>query len=471
MCGLPFPTNNSYLPWVTDVALGQWYHVVGVKQGATMYLYVNGELRGSQAYSGTIDAYDALNRRKVKAVSNGGLTGALPNGSWTYLYDGARIVEEVGDNPTVQYVWGQYVDELIQLNVTLTLGPQPLPAGSYYLLSDLLYRSVALTNSTGVVVEAYDTDAYGNTLLFKGPGTDGLWFSNDDVQADYSACRYVFTGREYDAETRLACLRSRYYQSALGRFVSRDPLGYVDDANLYQYVAGSPVMSVDPFGFQGTQPATQPADLVRSTVDQTDTTIASEDNATILKRGFVDTVITDDGCCKYKMRDLLRREVHRVIGREHDYFESDNPQKRALQDQLNALNQSMANTMVQSAKAHRAADTLFALGFVYAGISAAGFATVLGAEVGMVAAVLAVASEAAALAMTVAADNLDLQVAQQTQQANALGQSLQDAPDKIKSETLGRPFKIRDYNQAVLIPQIVGVKCRDGTQWGDVKGL
>jgi hypothetical protein len=33
--------------------------------------------------------YDALGRRTSKTVTNGGLTGTVPNGTWHYLYDGA----------------------------------------------------------------------------------------------------------------------------------------------------------------------------------------------------------------------------------------------------------------------------------------------------------------------------------------------------------------------------------------------
>ena len=43
--------------------------------------------------------------------------------------------------------------------------------------------------------------------------------------------------------------RARYYHSELGRFVSRDPVGYdAGDMNLYRYVYGNPVIFVDPSG-------------------------------------------------------------------------------------------------------------------------------------------------------------------------------------------------------------------------------
>ena len=164
--------------------------------------------------------YDALRRRVYKFVTAGGLSGTIPNGESRYLLDGQQIVEELGPAgpPAIQYVWGQYIDELIQLKALTTIGPQPLAAGNYYLLSDLLYRSAALTNNSGGIVEAFDADAYGNTIPFSaGGGMGSAWFSNADTQAAYSACRYVFTGREYDAETGLCYYRARYYEpSRLG---------------------------------------------------------------------------------------------------------------------------------------------------------------------------------------------------------------------------------------------------------------
>ena len=42
---------------------------------------------------------------------------------------------------------------------------------------------------------------------------------------------------------------ARYYNSALGRFISRDPLGYLGSPiNLYTYCADNPVKYTDPSG-------------------------------------------------------------------------------------------------------------------------------------------------------------------------------------------------------------------------------
>ena len=118
----------------------------------------------------------------------------------------------------------------------------------YYPLSDLLYRSVALTDENKDIVEAYDTDAYGNTLIFNDPGDDEAWFTDDDVPTDAPLCPFIFTGRRYDPETGIYYYRARYYHQELGRFLSRDPVGYADDMSLYIYVMGSPTTGVDPSG-------------------------------------------------------------------------------------------------------------------------------------------------------------------------------------------------------------------------------
>jgi RHS repeat-associated protein len=60
---------------------------------------------------------------------------------------------------------------------------------------------------------------------------------------------FLFTGREYDAETGLYYYRGRYYSPALGRFISTDPVGYsAGDPNLYRYVRDNPAGRTDPRG-------------------------------------------------------------------------------------------------------------------------------------------------------------------------------------------------------------------------------
>ena len=195
--------------------------------------------------------YDATNRRVRKYIGNGGATGNIPDGTIDYVWLGNQVMEERNpfggsgstDTPIKQYIWGTYIDECIQLTTLATLGPQNVPAGSYYLLQDLLYRAMALTDASGAIVEAYDTDAYGNTIIMTAN-----WGSDSATQSAYGANDLVFCGYRYDPETQLYYVRNRTYSPTLGRWIQRDPIGVAGGINLYEYVNGRAVVALDPTG-------------------------------------------------------------------------------------------------------------------------------------------------------------------------------------------------------------------------------
>ncbi len=63
-------------------------------------------------------------------------------------------------------------------------------------------------------------------------------------QSGSSPNEFKFTGEQVDS-TGLQYLRARYYDPAIGRFLSQDP---VPGGNLYAYVGNNPVLLVDPYG-------------------------------------------------------------------------------------------------------------------------------------------------------------------------------------------------------------------------------
>ena len=60
--------------------------------------------------------------------------------------------------------------------------------------------------------------------------------------------RFGFTGQRFDPETGLWDFRNRAYSAELGRFLQRDPAGFVDGYNTYLYCRNSPMNFVDPDG-------------------------------------------------------------------------------------------------------------------------------------------------------------------------------------------------------------------------------
>jgi RHS repeat-associated protein len=198
--------------------------------------------------------YDALNRRVKKVVTNGGLDGTIPNGTTRYLYNsGWQCLEERDGSNNVfkQYVWGRYLRELLQLKTFTTINGNA--AGEYYPLCDTLYRTLALTDDTGAIVETYDYDAYGNTLIFTSAGTGANWWADDAVTGPNPTCNNLFTGQYYDPETTLYDFGRRPYAPQFGRFLSRDPLGYVDGMGLFTYVRSAPITLLDTFGLNPNQ--------------------------------------------------------------------------------------------------------------------------------------------------------------------------------------------------------------------------
>ena len=104
---------------------------------------------------------------------------------------------------------------------------------------------------SGDIIETYDTDAYGNTLIFTGRGADGVWFTDDDVQSSYGANEIIYCGYRFDAETQNYYVRNRYYSPVLGRWITRDPIGYAGGINVNEYVGGLAAAQTDPSGFGG----------------------------------------------------------------------------------------------------------------------------------------------------------------------------------------------------------------------------
>ena len=123
-------------------------------------------------------------------------------------------------------------------------------ACNYYLMQDLLYRPLALTDYSGAIRESYDTDPYGNTLIFSAPDSTGNWWGDAAVQSNYGANEIVYCGYRFDPETQLYYVRNRTYNPVIGRWIQRDPIGYQGGINLYSYVGGNPIIRADPAGLQ-----------------------------------------------------------------------------------------------------------------------------------------------------------------------------------------------------------------------------
>jgi len=162
--------------------------------------------------------YDPLGRRIYKSSSAG---------TSIYAYDGDNLIEETNVSGTVIARYSQNANVMDEPLAMLRGGTT-----SYY-NADGLNSITSLSNGTGSLIQTYGYDSFGRQTSSSGSLTNP----------------FLYTAREFDAETSLYFYRARYYDQTLGRFLSEDPIGFSNDTyNLYNYVSGDPVDFNDPSG-------------------------------------------------------------------------------------------------------------------------------------------------------------------------------------------------------------------------------
>jgi RHS repeat-associated protein len=226
-------SQGSSWPWTGNFAVPSGTHTLKWK-----YYKYSGSTAGSCwidaiQWSGGVPAsgggadweqitytYDPSGRRIAKDVD-----GVVTK----YVYDGDQCIAEYdgSDNLLRKYIHGPSIDEPICM-VEAAGGY----AGTYYYHFDALGSVVALSDADGDTVQVYEYDVYGQVA------------ASDPNHPN----RFLFTGREFDAETGLYYYRARYYNPTIGRFLQTDPIGYGDGMNWYAYCGNNATNTTDPSG-------------------------------------------------------------------------------------------------------------------------------------------------------------------------------------------------------------------------------
>ncbi len=180
--------------------------------------------------------YDPFHRQAEKAATTAGTSKTR------FIYSGWQRIadyDSVSDALQNRYVYGTGLDEpLIQVSAAGVLT---------FLHANHQGSVLAVTDSAGAVT---NRNAYG-------PFGEGA----------PSGTTFGYTGQRYDSESGLHYYKRRYYDSATGRFLQPDPIGYQIEAacgctcasacasgtarsnlNLYTYVQNDSVNSADPLG-------------------------------------------------------------------------------------------------------------------------------------------------------------------------------------------------------------------------------
>jgi len=159
-------------------------------------------------------AYNPDGLRAQKTSTSGAVTDYVLDGLQTLLEKNGAGATQVRYAPGLARVAGSAV--------------------SYY-LEDRLGSVVGLADAIQNVTDTFRYDAWGNLLQQQGT----------------AAAPYQWLGEEgyyLNPDAGLYLLGLRHYAPTLGRFLTRDPIGFSGGTNLYGYVGNGPINHTDRYG-------------------------------------------------------------------------------------------------------------------------------------------------------------------------------------------------------------------------------
>jgi Rhs family protein len=190
--------------------------------------------------------YDAENR--LVEVKENNVTIA----EFTFDGDGKRVMSVI-DGETIRFVGGYYERKGSEITKYYMAGAARVAIRKYtipqsmtveYMLGDHLGSTSITTDSNGAKVSEMRYKPWGE---LRYTWTD----ASASTSPAYELTRYQYTGQySYDVEFGLKYYGARFYDSAVGRFVSADSIipGGIHGYDRYAYAANNPVRNTDPSG-------------------------------------------------------------------------------------------------------------------------------------------------------------------------------------------------------------------------------
>jgi RHS repeat-associated protein len=192
--------------------------------GTTQYEYdAMGNLKKVSLPDGKVIEYkvDALNRRVKKLVN--GVTK-----EYYIWYNQIQLAAVLDENKSPKFIYLYSVEAntpslIIKDNVTYKVLQDPGLGSIRYVINTV----------TKEIVQDIEYDEYGNIL--------------NNSNAEFQPLMYA--GGLYDFDTKLYRFGARDYDPTIGRWTTKDPIGFAGgDTNLYAYVGGNPMSYNDPTG-------------------------------------------------------------------------------------------------------------------------------------------------------------------------------------------------------------------------------
>ncbi len=249
------PPISGLAPQVVSYDYNALNQLTSTTNPAALYTYDDdGNLTGGYTPDGRrfTAAYDAENR--MRSIEYTDADGVLHQYEFIYghddflgqvrryrnmtLLEDRRIVREgklaiqerdAANSLLREYTWGLNLGGGIGGLLAMRQSGQ-----DYHYLYDGKGNVSAVIDSTQTVVASYRYDSFGRLTTQSG--------TLDQP--------YRFSTKQYLADVGLNYYGYRFYSSAMGRWLNRDPLGEVGGINLYAFVQNDPVNLIDQFGLQ-----------------------------------------------------------------------------------------------------------------------------------------------------------------------------------------------------------------------------
>jgi len=182
----------------------------------------------------TYDVYDHRISKSLDATGSGSYSRIED-----YVYDGNNValdfVDPDGAGPQPLALATRYLDGPSNAGATdQVFAQEDASTGNVlWLLADNLGTNRDVVDNNSTLQAHYVYNSFGQVV--SGPT---------------SVTRFLYTGEEWDADAGLQYNWHRWYDPAVGRWISEDPMGFAGGTpNINSYVANSATNSVDPTGF------------------------------------------------------------------------------------------------------------------------------------------------------------------------------------------------------------------------------
>ena len=141
----------------------------------------------------------------------------------TLVYDGWNVIEEYSGNDLhSSIVLDESIDNVIQVAAN---------NANFWIYPDIL-KSVTHVMKGEEEYQYYGYDEFGKTI----------------TPIEETVLENRFAGKRFLSDVEKYDFPFRTYDPKTGRFIQRDPLGYIDGSNLYTYALNNPQSTIDPFG-------------------------------------------------------------------------------------------------------------------------------------------------------------------------------------------------------------------------------